>query len=309
MKAVRIKAVNSEKLFPKRLLSQRPIWLYSFGPYTVRTILFVLAFSIPLALVWNIGGSKTEPDSYFKDLEKYSRALGPTSQRITFLGSENLNPPPDKDYIVFSTWKLHALPAPGERAVLISKTKAKNRFVGDNSQGGDGYALGLINDAGTTRFMLAWPGSGGLRWMRVGEAQLTAGDWFTVALSVRKQVAVGAFFVPLSGSTERPNVTVLGGFTVTGFAGDSNEPLSLAPTGSGKFMARVGPSGILRGANLGGEEIELLRQFALNPTAAPKSLNRNQVILFWNGNDAAVGSEKKHNSEEYETFPLTRGVG
>lgn len=251
--------------------------------------LFLVAFACPVLLVWGLSGAPTTNVSYFAELEQHSKKLESSGSRLTFGGSETLNPPETKDLIVFSTWKIHLIPSPGERTVLLTKTTVGGR--GDASRvKGEGFALGLINDAGSLRFMLSWPGADGARWMRFGEVHLVPDQWFLIAISVRNRQAVGAFFVPLSGARDRPRVQTLGGFSVAGFPADSAEPLTIAPQGSARFMSRVGPVGVLRGTSLGGRETEILREIASDPVVPPDSVSQNQVALFWSGGPMAIGS-------------------
>ncbi len=272
--ALRSRGMTGKLSWIRERIEERP--LYAVG-------LFVVAFAFPVLLVWSLSSPKSTTAAYFAALEQSSRKLETSGSRLTFAGSGPIHAPEGKDLLVYSTWKVRNLPAPGEKTVLLSKTSLSAR--------GDGFALGLINDSGSLRFMLSWPGPDGARWMRFGEVLVTPDQWFMIALSVRNRQAVGAFFVPLTGKRERARVQTLGGFNVAGLPAASQEPLSLALQGSGRYMSRVGPVGILRGAGLGGREAEILREVASDPMSPPASVKENQVALFWAGGPKAIGND------------------
>ena len=267
------------------------------SPLSLRVVVFSVAFALPLLLVGYLqSGKRTSAVSYLQTLEQHSRRIDASGPRIVFSGSGALNPPADKDLLIFSTWKMGSLPAPGERTVLLSKAK-----VGPGPRDDQGFALGLINDQGSLRFMLSWPGPEGARWMRFGEVSVKRDEWFMIALSVRKQRSVGAFLVTLDGLRDKPRVQTLGGFSVDGSEGYSDEPLSIAPRGAGRFLTRLGPSGVLRASDVGGREVEILREIAKAPTIPPDGVRPNQVALLWTGGDRAFGSDGA------DEFPLVNG--
>lgn len=271
--------------------------MFEESSLSFRVALFAAAFALPLLLVGYLqSGKRTSALSYFQTLEQHSRRVDASSPRIVFSGSGALNPPADKDLLIFSTWKMGLLPAPGERTVLLSKAK-----VGPGPRDDQGFALGLINDQGSLRFMLSWPGPEGARWMRFGEVSVKRDEWFMIALSVRRQRSVGAFLVTLDGLRDKPRVQTLGGFSVDGSEGYSDEPLSIAPRGTGRFLTRLGPSGVLRAGDLGGREVEILREIAKAPTIPPDGVRPNQVALLWTGGDRAFGSDGA------DEFPLVNG--
>ena len=249
------------------------------------SVLFVLAFAIPVAVAAKIGGmfrqerpTETAADEIFPE----SLVMTSPEQRIEVISSAELEPAAGKDFLVIGWFKFRKVPATGERVTLLSKTES-----GPHAR--SGYSLVVAGDDGGIRPMIFWGGTDGGKWYKFTDLKVPAREWLMVALSVRDGRYLG-LNVAEAFEPGKANLQLLGGYDLENAALVSNDlPLTVAPPGAVRFSGRVGPIGVFRLEGLTDKLQEILKKVSRRPLESLDAFSKKEVSLWWPGGEKDLG--------------------
>lgn len=260
--------------------------------YSLLFLAFLLFASIPPILLFWISDSdsNTVEDLVTSERKNLPSVLIPSNTvSLRISNSENLEPFPNSDFLLFAWIKLVQLPSDNERIILFRKYNPRNINL-------PGYALSLIRvKGGDIRLSLYWKNEKGLGgWEALDKFNIPPKEWFLVTLSSINNEYAGVHILHHKDNNQM-QLSSMGGIKLAeGNLANSIGLLEFGARGNGNFKGRVGPLGVFRLTNLEENFKEILKDQFKNPQLLSSKLNVSEVLL-WSSNAREDLSSFKRN--------------
>jgi hypothetical protein len=243
-------------------------------------IWFIAAFGISYALVVACGSllvSKNsslafEPEDNGRDTivaDALVVANGGTALRVAH--NPALNPGGAGDFLFYIWFKLRKPPAQGERVVFVAKYDPE-------SKARPGYSIALVGGPDGVRPNVYWQNEQEQgRWYPFASTQLSAKEWYLLAVSFRDARYLGVHLIPHKGG-KKPEV--LGGYDLESQAiPDTNADLVVGAFGVSKFRGRIGPFGIIRREAMTKDVAAFVAEMSNVPGSLPYAVSSSEAVL------------------------------
>lgn len=230
------------------------IFIYKFKAMkliAIRLIVLLLLFSL-------ISCTQDSQKDQSANLFKKAVTILKPGRSIELPHRADYLPDDQSNFLLFFWFTLKALPANGERLVLLSK------YVGQPPNIA-GYSVGLKRDGSVLRPVVFWgDGSRAGKWLDFPEVRINPGEWNFFALQVHKANFIGLYHYKKSESM-LDELSYLGSYPVDIKAAGEADMILGSPVGR-DFKGKIGPFGIINPFKFRVEEVQpILSEYVRNP--------------------------------------------
>ena len=199
--------------------------------------IFIISFAIPLTFAAKVSGIFSLDNDYIDDKVFPSAfTVFAPDRTIEVLGSSDLNPNTESDFLISVWFQIKRLPKDGERAIFLSK------YDGD-TKNKPGYAVAVSRSGDSLRPQVYWRGTSGVgSWRTFSEIDVVPGQWYRLLISFYDGQYLG--MQGYAHSNEPPKKPrLLGGFEVAeALDVKSNSNIFLGSLGSNNYKRPYWPS-------------------------------------------------------------------
>ena len=244
------------------------------------TFIFALSFCLPVWVLFQLGERAGLWQSFHSGSSNSFAESIPIESDGQFLRvthSDQLNPRPEKDFLLVSWFLIRKAPPLGVRLVLLSKYRSVSgspRF---------GYGLAIEREQDGYRPTAFWGSTRGGRWYEFPAVSLRPHNWFGLGLSFHDGRFIGVHLLRLP-SDAGGEVTLLGGYDLGEGAGVDmgNADLITGAALGRPFRGRIGALTIISKKGLSADLKRVLKEMVRSPGRVPWEVNEKDLRLYVN---------------------------
>jgi len=246
----------------------------SFAYPALLLALFVISFLIPVAFAARVlGFFNSSPGQPARDAFQGAREMRGSASQLEVLGSKDLQPVADEDFLLTGWFKLLRMPKPGERIMLFSKYDGIGPAFA-------GYAVELQRKGEDLVPLVYWRDARSTgRWYYFSKVRIVPKSWFMLALSFQDSKALGLHVASMH-LYEEERLQLLGGYSFDPpIVPYSSSHLMIGGQGSMAFRGMVGPIGVFSAEKIPDDYQQLYAEMIEQPMVIPPKLEES--ARFW----------------------------